>query len=175
MRQVVGGKFKPFGDTYAKILSLWKTSKTALSPAVHMNNVMSNFVMADFHDVGAAHVARVRYERRPSELGLTPVLAAQLHQVGPAALAAFHGARLAEAQRPVVATVPHHLVITNPPPPPPLPGPVAPPEPPPAPPTVPTFAALLEAGTIGPGTPLLLGYDRTTGTAVEGSWLDLYS
>jgi len=37
---------------------MWKTAKTALSPAVHMNNVMSNFVMADWHDVGAAHVAK---------------------------------------------------------------------------------------------------------------------
>lgn len=58
LRQVVNGQFKPFGDTYAKLLSLWKTSKTALSPAVHMNNIMSNFVMADFHDVGAAHIAK---------------------------------------------------------------------------------------------------------------------
>lgn len=58
LRQVVGGEFRPFGDTYAKILTLWKTAKTALSPAVHMNNVMSNFVMADWHDVGAAHVAK---------------------------------------------------------------------------------------------------------------------
>src|SRR5690606_18995925 len=53
-----GGEFKPFGDTYAKILNLWKTSKTALSPAVHMNNVMSNFVMADWQDVRAAHVGK---------------------------------------------------------------------------------------------------------------------
>lgn len=58
LRQVVGGEFKPFGDTYAKILNLWKTSKTALSPAVHMNNVMSNFVMADWQDVRAAHVGK---------------------------------------------------------------------------------------------------------------------
>lgn len=58
LRQVVGGGFKPFGDTYAKILNLWKTSKTALSPAVHMNNVMSNFVMADWQDVRAAHVGK---------------------------------------------------------------------------------------------------------------------
>lgn len=58
LRQVVGGQFKPFGDTYSKILSLWKTSKTALSPAVHMNNVMSNFVMADWHDVSASHIAK---------------------------------------------------------------------------------------------------------------------
>lgn len=58
LRQVVNGQFKPFGDTYAQILSMWKTAKTALSPAVHMNNVMSNMVMADWHDVGAAHVAK---------------------------------------------------------------------------------------------------------------------
>lgn len=122
-----------------------------------------------------AHVARVRGERRPSEQGLLPVRADQLYQVGPAALAAYHGARLAEAQRPQVPQVPAHLVITNPPPAPPLAGPVAPPEPPPAPPALPTFAKLLEGGKLGPGNPLLLGYDRTTGAAVEGSWLDLYS
>lgn len=59
LRQVVaGGQFKPFGETYAKILRLWKTSKTALSPGVHMNNVMSNFVMADWQDVRAAHVGK---------------------------------------------------------------------------------------------------------------------
>lgn len=58
LRQVVGGQFQPFGETYAKVLSLWKTSKTALSPAVHMNNVMSNFVMADWHDVHATQVGK---------------------------------------------------------------------------------------------------------------------
>lgn len=58
LRQVVGGQFKPLGETYAKILTMWKTAKTALSPAVHMNNVMSNMVMADWHDVSAAHVAK---------------------------------------------------------------------------------------------------------------------
>lgn len=58
LRQTVNGQFRPFGDTYAKILSAWKTSKTALSPAVHMNNIMSNFVMADWHDVTAGHTAK---------------------------------------------------------------------------------------------------------------------
>lgn len=58
LRQVVNGQFKPLGETYAQILSMWKTSKTALSPAVHMNNIMSNFVMADWHDVGATHIAK---------------------------------------------------------------------------------------------------------------------
>ena len=58
LRQVVNGQFKPLGDTYAEILRVWKTSKTALSPAVHTNNIMSNFVMADWHDVTAGHMAK---------------------------------------------------------------------------------------------------------------------
>ncbi len=58
VRQIIGGRFKPLGDTYAAILSAWKTSKTALSPAVHMNNIMANFVMADWHDVTAGHIAK---------------------------------------------------------------------------------------------------------------------
>lgn len=56
IRQVIAGRFQPFGETYAKVLLAWKLSKTALSPAVHMNNVMSSFIMADWHDVGAGHV-----------------------------------------------------------------------------------------------------------------------
>lgn len=54
----MGGNFKPLGETYSAILRAWKSSKTALSPAVHMNNVMANFVMADWHDVTAGHVAK---------------------------------------------------------------------------------------------------------------------
>lgn len=54
----LGGRFKPLGDTYAAIHRAWKTSKTALSPAVHMNNVMANFVMADWHDVTAGHILK---------------------------------------------------------------------------------------------------------------------
>lgn len=34
------------------------THNTAMSPTVHMNNIMSNFVMADWHDVTAGHVAK---------------------------------------------------------------------------------------------------------------------
>lgn len=56
VRQIGTGSFKPFGETYSTILRFWKTSKTALSPAVHMNNVMANFVMADWHDVSAGHI-----------------------------------------------------------------------------------------------------------------------
>lgn len=58
VRQIMGGRFKPLGDTYAAIHRAWKTSKTALSPAVHMNNVMANFVMADWHDVTAGHILK---------------------------------------------------------------------------------------------------------------------
>lgn len=58
LRQVVNGQFMPLGETYANLLRLWKTSKTALSPAVHTNNIMSNFVMADWHDVSAGHMAK---------------------------------------------------------------------------------------------------------------------
>jgi N12 class adenine-specific DNA methylase len=58
LRQTMNGQFKPFGDTYGMILSAWKTAKTALSPAVHTNNIMSNFVMADWHDVTAGHTAK---------------------------------------------------------------------------------------------------------------------
>jgi CheY-like chemotaxis protein len=43
---------------FAEAMKMWKISKTALSPVTHMNNVMSNFVMADWHDVRAAHVSK---------------------------------------------------------------------------------------------------------------------
>lgn len=58
VRQVVAGQFRPLGDVYAEILKAWKISKTALSPAVHTNNVMANMVMADWHDVSAGHVLK---------------------------------------------------------------------------------------------------------------------
>lgn len=58
LRQVVSMQSGPLGETYQKVLSAWKSAKTALSPAVHTNNVMSNFVMADWHDVGARHVGK---------------------------------------------------------------------------------------------------------------------
>lgn len=43
---------------YADILRMWKISKTALSPTTHMNNVMSNFIFADLHDVQAKHILK---------------------------------------------------------------------------------------------------------------------
>jgi hypothetical protein len=55
-----GGAFfsSNIGKGYEKLLSLWKISKTALSPAVHVNNVMANVVMADWHDVSGTHLLK---------------------------------------------------------------------------------------------------------------------
>lgn len=46
------------GRLYQTLLQAWKISKTALSPAVHMNNVMSNFVLADIADVRPTDLLR---------------------------------------------------------------------------------------------------------------------
>lgn len=58
VRQVMNRNVQPFGEAYNTILKAWKISKTALSPAVHMNNVMANIVMADWHDVRATDLVR---------------------------------------------------------------------------------------------------------------------
>jgi hypothetical protein len=58
VRQTVGMRYEPLGRAYATMLRAWKISKTALSPAVHMNNVMANVIMADWHDVSPRHVLR---------------------------------------------------------------------------------------------------------------------
>lgn len=46
-----------FAIAHEKLLQFWKKAKTAWSPAVHMNNVMSNFVIADWHDLRASDLA----------------------------------------------------------------------------------------------------------------------
>lgn len=59
IRQIAG--MTDQGDmakAYADILRMWKISKTALSPTTHMNNVMSNFIFADLHDVQAKHILK---------------------------------------------------------------------------------------------------------------------
>ena len=57
LRQIVRTQhIQPFGELYADVLRFWKVSKTALSPVVHMNNVVSNIVMADWHDVTARDI-----------------------------------------------------------------------------------------------------------------------
>jgi hypothetical protein len=45
------GAFGP--EWFQSMMRSWKLMKTALSPAVHMNNTMGNVFMADWHDVGA--------------------------------------------------------------------------------------------------------------------------
>jgi hypothetical protein len=52
---------------------------------------------------------------------------------------------------------------------------VEPETPPQLPSPIPTFGELLDQGTIGPSTPLLLGFDAETGQPIKGSWDSLYS
>ena len=47
-----------YGRLWDDLLRAWKISKTALSPAVHTNNIMSNFIMADIADVSASDMVR---------------------------------------------------------------------------------------------------------------------
>lgn len=41
---------------WAETMKAWKVSKTALSPVTHTNNVMSNFLLADLHDIQSRHI-----------------------------------------------------------------------------------------------------------------------
>ncbi len=120
--------------------------------------------------LGVAHVARFRRFTRPDTAGRLPVLLDD-QTTSRAALGAFHAAQLAAASR---QPVPHHyaphyhradgaagLELAGEPPSPALPG-------------VATFSQLLDAGRVGRGNPLLLGFDET-GQEIAGSWLDLYS
>lgn len=58
VRQIVNRRYAPLGDAFATALRAWKISKTALSPAVHMNNIMANVVMADWHDILARDLVK---------------------------------------------------------------------------------------------------------------------
>jgi hypothetical protein len=40
---------------------------------------------------------------------------------------------------------------------------------------IPTFAQLIDQGMIGPGRPLILGYNAASGAPIMGAWKDLYS
>lgn len=123
---------------------------------------------------GSLALIRFRRERWPRDNGLLPVEAVQLATVAPQALGAWHAARQLEAQQqPVPHTITYspHAAYHNR-----VDGagiPLAPALQPPG--DLPSFRALLDAGRVGQGRPMLLGLDRTTGEPVEGSWLDLYS
>lgn len=57
LRQTASYQAGGFAKLYGPLLRFWKKSKTAWSPSVHMNNVIANFVMADWHDMRAADLA----------------------------------------------------------------------------------------------------------------------
>lgn len=58
IRQINGWQpSSEFWKYHEATLQFWKKAKTAWSPAVHMNNVMSNFVIADWHDLRATDLA----------------------------------------------------------------------------------------------------------------------
>ena len=45
-------------DALAAVIRIWKINKTALTPGVHVNNIMGNVMMSYFHDVLGRHVAQ---------------------------------------------------------------------------------------------------------------------
>lgn len=133
--------------------------------------------------VGVAALARFRRLARPDERGLLPVELAALERYAAPALAGYHAAQLAAAQRPntphsyapSISYAPHsaprldyrhHGAEGY--------GPALLPADTAAAGDVPSFAQLLDRGEIGPGRPMLLGYDDS-GEPLAGSWLDLYS
>lgn len=84
----------------------------------------------------------------------------------------FYAAKLAEAERPFPLVTNFHQANTHMPPAQLAPGDlltVANQD------TIPTFAQLLDGGLIGPGRPLILGYDALTRQPIAGAWKDLYS
>ena len=64
-------------NLWTKLLSQWKVNKTARNPVTHMNNVMSNVILADLVDVRADHLvaalkswaAKDTNHREATELG----------------------------------------------------------------------------------------------------------
>lgn len=58
IRSIARPRPEGIAAAYDNLLRYWKISKTALSPAVHTNNVMANVVMADWHDLNSGHVIK---------------------------------------------------------------------------------------------------------------------
>ena len=52
------------GRVHSNMLSWWKRGKTSLNPVVHMNNVMSNFVLYDLLDGSFKHIRTAASEMR---------------------------------------------------------------------------------------------------------------
>lgn len=72
LRQVSAGKFQPFGDAFDSVLKFWKLTKTAYSPGTHMNNIVSNFLMADYNDVSSIDVIKSLYALGSNWRGKNP-------------------------------------------------------------------------------------------------------
>jgi len=53
-----------FGSTYSSLLSAWKTGKTALNPAVHVNNIASNVMLYDLSGANWSSLASAANELR---------------------------------------------------------------------------------------------------------------
>jgi len=51
------GEYGGLARLHHKMLQYWKRTKTSLNPVVHMNNVMSNFVLYDLVDANYKHLA----------------------------------------------------------------------------------------------------------------------
>lgn len=152
----------------------------ALAPVVTAAQAMV-ILGAPLLFLGALGVALLRFFRgaryaMPRGDGLLPVPLDDLAAVAPQALGAFHAARQLEAGRqPVPHTISYHAPHYRGD----LRGDAAAPaalSAPVAPAGLLTFAQLLDAGRVGRGNPLLLGYDLDNGGAeLPGSWADLYS
>jgi hypothetical protein len=54
----------PVFKTYQELLRAWKVGKTALNPAVHVNNIMSNFMLYDLSGSDWSSLARAANELR---------------------------------------------------------------------------------------------------------------
>jgi hypothetical protein len=120
---------------------------------------------------GSARQARVVRLQNDLPISVDDVHAA-FQQLSSRSLDQFYAAKLAEAERPTPLLTSQNLHIHQ----------VGVPSPPALsdslamqPLAVPTFAQLLDQGMIGPGRPLILGYDAATGQAITGAWKDLYS
>lgn len=54
------------------MLRMWKVNKTGLSPGVHMNNIMANFFIADFHDLRSKDLLKALRVMLDAKLSKTP-------------------------------------------------------------------------------------------------------
>lgn len=80
------------GKLYDQLLRGWKISKTALSPAVHTNNVMSNFVLADMAETDFEDIRKALRTIIDAQRGDAAALALMERYNGSGAEGASHAA-----------------------------------------------------------------------------------